>query len=104
MFDSYGPFIRGLDRKPRAAMVSMSQGQITAYALDALQTRGRLFVAPGHQTWGPGTALARLPTRWLGGGGQPTGGYILMCACVYTFIGIGSVCLFCCLTAHAESA
>ncbi len=47
VFDSYGPYIRGMERKPRAAMVSMAAGQITAYALDSLQSRGRLFVAPG---------------------------------------------------------
>ena len=39
VFDSYGPYIRGLDRKPRAVMVSQTSGQITAYALDALQVR-----------------------------------------------------------------
>ena len=47
VFDSYGPYIKGMERKPRAAMVSMQAGQITAYALDSLQARGRLFVAPG---------------------------------------------------------
>jgi GTP-binding protein len=39
VFDAYGPYIRGLDRKPRAVMVSNCTGQITAYALDSLQVR-----------------------------------------------------------------
>ena len=52
VFDSYGPYVRGLDRKPRAVMVSNGSGQITAYALDSLQARGQLFVKPGEPTYG----------------------------------------------------
>lgn len=52
VFDAYGPYIRGLDRKPRAVMVSNCTGQITAYALDSLQARGQLFVKPGEPTYG----------------------------------------------------
>ena len=51
-FDSYGPYVRGLERKPRAAVVSNCAGQVTAYALDALQARGTLFVRPGDATYG----------------------------------------------------
>ncbi len=32
-------------------MVSNTGGSITAYALDSLQARGQLFVAPGEQTY-----------------------------------------------------
>jgi GTP-binding protein len=51
VFDTYGPYVKDLDRKPKAAMVSNSPGQITAYALDSLQARGQLFVKPGDQTY-----------------------------------------------------
>ena len=51
-FDAYGPYVRGLERKPRAAVVSNCAGQVTAYALDALQARGTLFVRPGDATYG----------------------------------------------------
>jgi GTP-binding protein len=51
IFDGYGPYIRGLDRKPRAVMVSNGPGQITAYALDGIQSRGVLFVKPGEPTY-----------------------------------------------------
>ena len=51
-FDGYGPFVRGLERKPRAAIVANCAGQVTAYALDALQARGTLFVKPGDATYG----------------------------------------------------
>jgi predicted membrane GTPase involved in stress response len=51
IFDGYGPYIRGLDRKPRAAMVSNGPGQVTAYALDGVQSRGTLFVKPGDLTY-----------------------------------------------------
>jgi GTP-binding protein len=49
--DGYGPYMSGLDRKPRAVMVSNASGQVTAYALDGLQARGQLFVSPGHPTY-----------------------------------------------------
>lgn len=51
VFDGYGPAVRGLDRKPRAVLVSNCSGQISAYALDTLQARGTLFVTPGQQTY-----------------------------------------------------
>jgi len=51
VFEEYGTYVRGLERKPRAVMVSNAPGQITAYALDALQARGQLFAAPGQQTY-----------------------------------------------------
>jgi len=51
VFDAYGPYLRGLDRKPRAVMVSNAAGPITAYALDGLQARGTLFVTPGSPTY-----------------------------------------------------
>jgi GTP-binding protein len=51
-FDSYGEYIKGMERKPRAVLVSAASGQITAYALDTLQQRGLLFVKPGDMAYG----------------------------------------------------
>lgn len=52
VFDAYGEYIKGLERKPRAVLVSNTTGQITAYALDTLQARGTLFIKPGEATYG----------------------------------------------------
>jgi GTP-binding protein len=54
-FDGYGTFVRGLERKPRAAIVANCAGQVTAYALDALQAVGvRTPPRPAH---GPSRSL-----------------------------------------------
>jgi GTP-binding protein len=50
-FECYGAYQMGLDRRPRAAMVSNAEGAVTAYALAALEARGVLFVAPGAPTY-----------------------------------------------------
>jgi GTP-binding protein len=50
-FDEYGPFVPGLERKPRGVLVSTTNGGITAFALDTLQTRGTLFIQPGEETY-----------------------------------------------------
>lgn len=51
-FDSYGEYIKGLERKPRAVLVSAASGPVTAYSLDTLQQRGQLFVKPGDLAYG----------------------------------------------------
>jgi GTP-binding protein len=50
-FEEYGPYVAGLERKPRGVLVSTTSGAITAFALDALQARGTLFVGPGEDTY-----------------------------------------------------
>jgi GTP-binding protein len=50
-FEEYGEYQPGLERKPRGVMCANCAGQITAYALDGLQVRGQLFVAPGDATY-----------------------------------------------------
>lgn len=50
-FEEYGPYIKGLERKPRGVLVSNTNGAITAFALDTLQARGTLFVGPGEDTY-----------------------------------------------------
>lgn len=50
-FDSYGPYLLELERKPRGVMVSNGTGTITAYALSSLEPRGTLFVQPGDQSY-----------------------------------------------------
>ena len=50
-FEEYGEYIPGLERKPRGVMCANCSGVITSYALDSLQVRGQLFVAPGDATY-----------------------------------------------------
>lgn len=50
-FCSYEPYAGDIPTRLRGAMISMEGGQITAYALDGLQPRGILFIAPGEETY-----------------------------------------------------
>ena len=51
LFDCYKPYLGKFTTRSTGTLVSMDQGQATAYALDALQDRGRLFVAPGDEVY-----------------------------------------------------
>jgi GTP-binding protein len=46
-FDGYRPLKGEVPRRPNGVMVSMVRGQAVAFALDNLQQRGTMFVAPG---------------------------------------------------------
>ena len=46
-FKEYGPYAGEMTGRKNGGMISMSTGKAVAYALDTLQERGRLFVAPG---------------------------------------------------------
>lgn len=50
-FDSYVPFKGAISGRARGALVSMETGVATAYALEMVQERGTLFVAPGDQIY-----------------------------------------------------
>jgi len=50
-FMGYEPYVGDIPGRTKGSLVSMEQGQITAYALDGLQPRGVLFVAPGDETY-----------------------------------------------------
>jgi GTP-binding protein len=46
-FSEYGPYRGDLGGRVNGSMIAMSTDKAVAYGLDALQTRGRLFVGPG---------------------------------------------------------
>jgi GTP-binding protein len=50
-FHGYQPYKGDITGRTKGAMVSMDGGQVTAYALDNLQERGTLFVAPGNEVY-----------------------------------------------------
>jgi GTP-binding protein len=50
-FHDYQPFRGEIPRRPNGVMVSMVRGQAVAFALDSLQQRGTMFVAPGDDVY-----------------------------------------------------
>ena len=50
-FSEYGPYRGEFGGRKNGSMISMSTGKAVAYALDTLQERGRLFVAPGDECY-----------------------------------------------------
>lgn len=51
LFDCYKPYLGKLRTRSTGTLVSMDQGFATAYALDTLQQRGKLFVSPGDEVY-----------------------------------------------------
>jgi GTP-binding protein len=51
LFREYAPFKGELSGRGRGVMVSMEDGVSTAYALNNIQTRGRLFIGPQEQVY-----------------------------------------------------
>jgi GTP-binding protein len=51
LFREYAPFKGELTGRDRGVMVSMEDGVSTAYALNNIQTRGRLFIGPQEQIY-----------------------------------------------------
>ena len=52
LFHEYGPDRGEIAARKNGSLVSMEDGEATAYALNAVQARGRLFVEPGEQIYG----------------------------------------------------
>ncbi len=50
-FHGYQPYKGDIPTRTKGALVSMENGTATAYALDALQARGVLFIKPGDQIY-----------------------------------------------------
>ncbi|NBQ17532.1 translational GTPase TypA [bacterium] len=50
-FGGYEPYRGEIPVRIRGALVSMERGSTTGYALDGLQARGELFVAPGQEIY-----------------------------------------------------
>jgi len=52
LFVAYRPYCGEIVTRQSGTLVSMELGKVMAYALDTLQDRGRLFVAPGDEVYG----------------------------------------------------
>ncbi len=50
-FHEYQPFRGEIPRRPNGVMISMVRGQANAFAMDGLQERGTMFVAPGDDVY-----------------------------------------------------
>lgn len=62
LFEAYKPYAGEIVMRQTGALVSMDQGPAMTYALDALQERGKLFVAPGEDVY-PGMVVGENPRR-----------------------------------------
>ena len=51
LFDAWEPWQGEIPRRPTGALVADRQGRTTAYAIENLQPRGTLFVAPGEEVY-----------------------------------------------------
>ena len=51
IFHSYVPYVGDIERQTKGAIISQTDGLITSYALEALESRGILFVEPGQMTY-----------------------------------------------------
>ena len=51
LFHSYAPFKGEIEGRTRGVMVSMEPGTSTAYALNNIQARGRLFIGPQEEVY-----------------------------------------------------
>jgi GTP-binding protein len=51
LFDDYKPFAGDINTRQTGTLVSMEGGTARAYTLDALESRGKLFVAPGDEVY-----------------------------------------------------
>src|SRR5438552_14546471 len=52
LFREYAPFKGEMEGRGRGVLVSMESGISTAYALDSIQDRGRLFIGPQEDIYG----------------------------------------------------
>ena len=50
-FREFGPFKGDITSRSKGSLISMEQGQSTAFAIDRLQDRGRFFIEPGEQMY-----------------------------------------------------
>ena len=51
VFNDYGPFISGFERKEHGSLISMEAGKTAGYALFSIQERGTLFIEAGEQVY-----------------------------------------------------
>jgi GTP-binding protein len=51
LFERYGPYKGPISGRQNGVLISMEQGEAVAYALNALEERGVLFVSPGEKLY-----------------------------------------------------
>ncbi|MWV27459.1 translational GTPase TypA [Aurantiacibacter rhizosphaerae] len=51
LFDSYGPYKGKISGRQNGVLISMEQGEAMAYALNTIEERGVLFIAPGEKLY-----------------------------------------------------
>ncbi|HEX8535406.1 MAG TPA: translational GTPase TypA, partial [Allosphingosinicella sp.] len=51
LFEKYGPYKGPIQGRQNGVLISMEQGEAVAYALNALEERGILFIAPGDKLY-----------------------------------------------------
>ena len=51
LFERYGPYKGPIQGRQNGVLISMEQGPAVAYALNALEERGVLFVSPGEMLY-----------------------------------------------------
>jgi GTP-binding protein len=51
LFEKYGPYKGPIQGRQNGVLISMEQGEAVAYALNALEDRGVLFVSPGEKLY-----------------------------------------------------
>jgi len=51
LFEKYGPWKGPIQGRQNGVLISMEQGEAVAYALNALEERGTLFVSPGEKLY-----------------------------------------------------
>jgi GTP-binding protein len=51
LFEKYGPYKGPIQGRQNGVLISMEQGEAVAYALNALEDRGVLFISPGDKLY-----------------------------------------------------
>lgn len=51
LLTGYEPWVGEIDTRENGSLTSFETGQVTAYAIESAQQRGRMFVAPGQQVY-----------------------------------------------------
>jgi GTP-binding protein len=51
LFERYGPYKGPIQGRQNGVLISMEQGEAVAYALNALEERGILFISPGERLY-----------------------------------------------------
>ncbi len=51
LFKEYGPLTGGIRTRNTGTLISMERGTSMAYSLDNLESRGKLFIAPGEEVY-----------------------------------------------------